>query len=81
MLRMNNTKQFGPGFTLGSFFFGSFKLPLFRQDKFCWLLYICSVVAGRVVNAEDYLYSSARNYIDMENVLDVIQVSIRWKTY
>jgi len=38
-------------------------------------------VAGRVVNAEDYLYSSARNYIDMENVLDVIQVSIRWKTY
>jgi len=39
------------------------------------------VVTGIVANAEDYLYSSARNYADLENVLDVIQVSRRWKTY
>jgi len=34
-------------------------------------------VAGIVVNAEDYWYSSARNYADLESVLDVIQVSRR----
>ncbi len=39
------------------------------------------VVSGIVVNAADYLYSSARNYADLEGVLDVIQVNRRWKTY
>ena len=39
------------------------------------------VVSGIVVNASDYLYSSARNYADLESVLDVIQVNRRWKTY
>jgi len=38
-------------------------------------------VAGIAVNAQDYLYSSAINYADMENILDLIQVSGRWKTY
>jgi len=38
-------------------------------------------VAGIAVNTQDYLYSSARNYADLEGVLDVIQVSGRWKTY
>ena len=32
------------------------------------------VRAGLVENAEDYLYSSARNYADLEGVLDVIIV-------
>ena len=39
------------------------------------------VVSGIVVNAADYLYSSARNYADLESVLDVIQVNRSWKTY
>ena len=39
------------------------------------------VKSGLVAKAEDYLYSSARNYADMESVVDVIKLSIRWKTY
>lgn len=39
------------------------------------------VVAGIVTNAEDYLYSSAKNYANLESVLDIIEVSRRWKTY
>ena len=39
------------------------------------------VVSGIVANAEDYMYSSARNYADLESKIDIIQVSRRWKTY
>ena len=39
------------------------------------------VRSGIVTKAEDYLYSSARNYADMESVIDIIKLSIRWKTY
>jgi REP element-mobilizing transposase RayT len=39
------------------------------------------VKSGIVAKAEDYLYSSARNYAEMESVIDVIKVSVRWKTY
>jgi len=38
------------------------------------------VRSGIVAKAEDYLYSSARNYAEMESVIDVIKVSVRWKT-
>ncbi len=38
------------------------------------------VRAGIVENPEDYLYSSARNYADLESLLPVIQVTLRWKT-
>ena len=34
-----------------------------------------------VAKAEDYLYSSARNYAEMESFIDVILLNIRWKTY
>jgi len=34
------------------------------------------VRAGIVEKAEDYLYSSARNYADMENLLEVIKVDM-----
>jgi REP element-mobilizing transposase RayT len=34
-----------------------------------------------VAKAEDYLYSSARNYADMESMVDIIKVNVRWKTY
>jgi len=38
------------------------------------------VVAGIVENPEDYLYSSARNYADLESVMDIIELSQNWKT-
>ena len=34
------------------------------------------VRAGLVEKAEDYLYSSARNYLDMDGLLDVIKVDL-----
>jgi REP element-mobilizing transposase RayT len=37
------------------------------------------VRSGIVPKAEDYLYSGARNYAEMESVIDVIKVSVRWK--
>ena len=39
------------------------------------------VRSGIVVNPEDYLYSSARNYAGLESVIDVIEVDFMWKTY
>ena len=39
------------------------------------------VRAGIVEKPEDYLYSSARNYADMENVFEVIKIDLPWKTY
>ena len=38
------------------------------------------VRSGIVVKAEDYFYSSARNYADTESVIDVIIVDFLWKT-
>lgn len=37
--------------------------------------------AGIVVNPEDYLYSSARNYAGIDAVLNIDLLSIKWKTY
>lgn len=39
------------------------------------------VKAGIDANPEDYLYSSARNYANLENVLDIIRLDLQWKTY
>lgn len=39
------------------------------------------VQAGIVMNPEDYYYSSARNYASLEAPLDVIVLSLPWKTY
>jgi REP element-mobilizing transposase RayT len=38
------------------------------------------VRSGIVVKPEDYLYSSARNYADLESLLDVSMATFRWKT-
>jgi REP element-mobilizing transposase RayT len=38
------------------------------------------VKAGIVTRPEDYLYSSARNYAELDNVLDVIKLDLIWKT-
>lgn len=39
------------------------------------------VRAGIVEKSEDYLYSSARNYADLEAVLDIDLLSFSWTTY
>jgi REP element-mobilizing transposase RayT len=36
---------------------------------------------GIVENAEDYLYSSARNYAGLESMINVIVLDLIWKTY
>ncbi len=38
------------------------------------------VRTGIVSNPEDYLYSSARNYADLESVIEVTKVDFGWKT-
>ena len=38
------------------------------------------VRSGIVLNPEDYIYSSARNYADMDSILEVIKIDFRWKT-
>ena len=39
-------------------------------------------VRARVVEKpEDYLYSSARNYADLDGLLDVAFVEMKWKMY
>ncbi len=38
------------------------------------------VRAGIVVKPEDYQYSSACNYADLESVIDIIKVDFLWKT-
>ena len=39
------------------------------------------VRAGIVRKPEEYIYSSATNYAEMESVLDVIRMDLKWKTY
>ncbi len=39
------------------------------------------VRAGIVVRPEDYLYSSARNYFELEALMEVKKVPLWWKTY
>jgi len=54
------------------------------SNKFIWqrLDYIHNnpVEGGLVEYPEDYLYSSARNYVDKEGVLNVVQVARQMKT-
>lgn len=38
------------------------------------------VRSGIVVKPEDYLYSSARNYADLDSIIDIIKVDFLWKT-
>lgn len=39
------------------------------------------VKSGIVEKPENYLYSSARNYADMDSFLDIILIDLPWKTY
>jgi hypothetical protein len=39
------------------------------------------VRAGIVRKPEEYIYSSASNYAEMESVLEVLIMDVKWKTY
>ena len=43
-------------------------------------IYNNPVKAGIVANPQDYLYSSARNYADMDGIIEIIKVDRRWIT-
>ena len=52
----------------------------FIEQKLCYL-HNNPVRAGIVAKPEDYLYSSARNYAGLSSVMDVVLLSMPWKTY
>jgi REP element-mobilizing transposase RayT len=54
--------------------------PEFAREKFDYL-HNNPVRAGLVRKPEDYIYSSASNYAEMENILEVIIIDLKWKTY
>lgn len=54
--------------------------PEFAREKLDYL-HNNPVRAGLVRKPEDYIYSSASNYAEMENVLEVIIIDLKWKTY
>ena len=56
------------------------KTPNFINEKVQYI-HNNPVKAGIVEKPENYLYSSARNYADMDSLLDVILIDLPWKTY
>lgn len=52
----------------------------FIQEKLEYL-HNNPVRAGLVNRPEDFLYSSARNYADLEGILDIAYIEMKWKTY
>ena len=54
--------------------------PEFSREKLDYL-HNNPVRAGLVRKPEDYIYSSATNYAEMESVLDVLLMDLKWKTY
>jgi hypothetical protein len=47
---------------------------------FAYVIHNNPVKAGIATRPEDYLYSSARNWAELDNVLDVIKLDLTWKT-
>jgi len=39
------------------------------------------VRAGIVARAEDYLYSSASNYAELDSIIEVVKIDFKWKTF
>ena len=54
--------------------------PEFAKEKLEYL-HNNPVRAGLVRKPEDYIYSSATNYAEMESVLEVILLDLKWETY
>ncbi len=52
----------------------------FIQEKLEYL-HNNPVRAGIVEKPEEYLYSSARNYADLDGLLEVSFIDLKWKTY
>ncbi len=52
----------------------------FMQEKLEYL-HNNPVRAGLVAKPEDFLYSSARNYADLDSFLDIAFIDVKWKTY
>lgn len=50
------------------------------QEKVDYI-HLNPVRSGIVYKPEEYLYSSAKNYAEMEGLIDIIQVTKLWKTY
>ena len=47
-----------------------------------WEQFFIRILEEMIVgNPEDYLFSSARNYAELDHVLEVCLISKRWKTY
>ena len=54
--------------------------PEFAREKLAYL-HNNPVRAGLVRKPEDYIYSSATNYAEMESILNVPIMDLKWKTY
>ena len=54
--------------------------PEFAREKLDYL-HNNPVRAGLVRKPEDYIYSSATNYAEMESILNVSIMDLKWKTY
>jgi REP element-mobilizing transposase RayT len=39
------------------------------------------VRAGIVARAEEYLYSSASNYVELDSIIEVVKIDFKWKTF
>ena len=54
--------------------------PEFAREKLEYL-HNNPVRAGFVRKPEDYIYSSASNYAEMESIMEVLIIDLKWKTY
>ena len=54
--------------------------PEFTSEKVDYI-HNNPVRAGIVSNPEDYLYSSARNYANMESLMEIVLIDMPWKTF
>jgi REP element-mobilizing transposase RayT len=54
--------------------------PQFAREKLEYL-HRNPVRSGIVRRPEDYIYSSASNYAEMESILEIVRLDVLWKTY
>lgn len=54
--------------------------PQLAQEKLEYL-HNNPVKTGIVRRPEDYIYSSASNYAEMESILEIVRLDVLWKTY
>ena len=54
--------------------------PEFAREKLEYL-HNNQVRAGLVRKPEDYIYSSATNYAELDSIFNVLIMDLKWKTY